>query len=102
MTAKNRNKMIPDYELFESLHRESARYCKRFVELGEELPSAFARVRSVFDSMQKHMAELERIPPILFERYLDITGGIREKLHRLEDERQELTAYYAQVLEDGE
>ena len=61
--------MIPDYELFESLHRESARYCKRFVELGEELPSAFARVRSVFDSMQKHMAELERIPPVLFERY---------------------------------
>ena len=94
--------MIPDYELFESLHRESTRYYKRFVDLGEEPPKAFARVDNVFNDMQKHMAELERIPPVLFERYLDITGGIREKLHRLEYERHALTAYYAQVLEGGE
>ena len=93
--------MIPDYELFESLHRESTRYIKRFVELGEDPPTAFTRVKTVFDSMRKHMAELERIPPVLFERYLDITGGIREKLSVLEEERLELTAYYSKVLEDG-
>lgn len=93
--------MIPDYELYESLHRESTRYRRRFVELGEKPPTAFERVSRVLEDMRKHMVELERIPSALFERYLNITGGIREKLSLLEDERFELTAYYDKVLEDG-